>query len=382
MSLAIQRLQQVQKILTSSTSTSTSGSTSTRFKIAVIGSGNWGTTIAKILAENTREQTEQFQRQVDMWVFEEKVNGRNLTEIINQEHENVRYLPEIKLPDNLVANANIVEVAQSADLIVFNLPHQFLPKICEQLKGHVKPHARAISCLKGLEVSGKGCKLLSSVITEKLGIACGVLSGANLAPEISRGKWSETTVAYPLPRDFQGAGHDVDHEVLKLAFHRPYFHVRVIEDVAGVSVAGALKNVVALAVGFVEGLGWGDNAKAAIMRIGLVETIKFSQAFFPESNASTFTQESAGVADLITTCSAGRNVKVARHMAQTGDTADVAEKKLLKGQSSQGIVTAREVHELLTNVQRLDEFPLFETTYQIIAGNERIENFPKLLERD
>lgn len=168
---------------------------------------------------------------------------------------------------------------------------------------------------------------------------------------------------------------------MKAAFHRPYFHVNVIEDVAGVSVAGALKNVVALAVGFVEGLGWGDNAKSAIMRVGLLETIKFSEMFFPESKASTFTAESAGVADLITTCSGGRNVKVGRYMAQTGASAEVAEKKLLNGQSSQGIVTAKEVHELLENTDKLDEFP-FEATYQIIYGSESIENLPHLLNSD
>ena len=75
-----------------------------------------------------------------------------------------------------------------------------------------------------------------------------------IAPEIARGKWSETTVAYKLPNDYRGAGKDIDKLVLKACFHRPYFHVNVIEDVAGVSVAG-FENIVALAVGFVEGLG-------------------------------------------------------------------------------------------------------------------------------
>ncbi|RLV87882.1 Glycerol-3-phosphate dehydrogenase NAD [Meyerozyma sp. JA9] len=350
------------------------------FKIAVIGSGNWGTTIAKVLAENALARPHLFAHFVDMWVFEEKVDGRNLTEIINEDHENVRYLPGVPLPKNLRAQPDITETVKNADLVVFNLPHQFLPRICDRLNGKLKPSARGISCLKGLEVDSSGVKLLSTVITEKLGIACGALSGANLAPEVARGKWSETTVAYKLPADFKGPGKDIDHTVLKAAFHRPYFHVDVIEDVAGVSVAGALKNIVALAVGFVEGLGWGDNAKAAIMRVGLLEIIRFSQAFFPESVPSTFTEQSAGVADLITTCSGGRNVKVGRYMAETGEEAQVAEKKLLNGQSSQGIITAKEVHELLEAKEKTSEFPLFEATYQIIYGTESIENLPVLLE--
>ncbi|CAH2350294.1 glycerol-3-phosphate dehydrogenase [NAD(+)] 1 [[Candida] railenensis] len=350
------------------------------YRIAVIGSGNWGTTIAKVCAENASSRPRIFAHHVNMWVFEEKIDGVNLTEIINTKHENVKYLPGVKLPTNLRAKPSIIDTVEDADLIVFNLPHQFLPKICKQLKGHLKPNARGISCLKGLEVTPNGCKLLSTYITEELGIVCGALSGANLAPEVARGKWSETTVAYKVPEDFEGPGKDIDHLVLKAAFHRPYFHVNVIDDVAGVSVAGALKNIVALAVGFVEGLGWGDNAKAAVMRVGLLETIKFSKEFFPESKPTTFTAESAGVADLITTCAGGRNVKVGRYMAETGDSAAVAEKKLLNGQSSQGILTAKEVHELLEAQGRTEEFPLFEATYQIIYGSESIENLPNLLE--
>lgn len=382
MSSHIERLQHLSQILASSTAADASVNPSEPFKIAVIGSGNWGTTIAKILAENSQAHPHLFKHNVDMWVHEEEVNGRKLTSIINEDHENVRYLPGVKLPNNLRANANIVDVAKDVDLLVFNLPHQFLPRICSQLKGNLKPTCRGISCLKGLEVNKDGVKLLSQAITDDLGIVCGALSGANLAPEIARGKWSETTIAYKIPSDFRGPGKDIDHSVLRAAFHRPYFHVSVIEDVAGISIAGALKNIVALAVGFVEGLGWGDNAKAAIMRVGLLETVDFSMVFFPESDQATFLKESAGVADLITTCSGGRNVRVGRYMAETGADAQTAEKKLLNGQSSQGVITAKEVHELLTSVGRVNEFPLFEVTYQIIYGTESIENLPKLLERD
>ncbi|OBA20731.1 NAD-dependent glycerol-3-phosphate dehydrogenase [Metschnikowia bicuspidata var. bicuspidata NRRL YB-4993] len=382
MSSPAQRLQHVSQILGSAAPAGAQPlNPPTPFRIAVIGSGNWGTTVGKILAENAAARPRMFKHHVQMWVHEEQVAGRNLSDIINQDHENVRYLPGVKLPANLRASASLVDVAKDADLLVFNLPHQFLRRITSDLKGKLKPRCRAISCLKGLHVTGSGCSLLSSYISEQLGIACGALSGANLAPDIARCKWSETTVAYTLPADFAGAGHDIDSDVLKAAFHRPYFHVNVIEDVAGVSVAGALKNIVALAVGFVEGLGWGDNAKAAIMRVGLVETIKFSQMFFPESAAATFTKESAGVADLITTCSSGRNVKVGRHMAETGDDAETAEKKLLNGQSSQGVLTAKDVHDLLVTVDKTGEFPLFEATYQIIYGTESIENLPTLLGR-
>lgn len=350
------------------------------FRVCVIGSGNWGTTIAKVVSENCAERTQEFEEIVKVWVFEEQVNGRNLTEIINEDHENVKYLPGVKLPHNLVADPNLIHVVEDADLIVFNIPHQFLHNIVKQIKGKVQPHARAISCLKGLDVTPDGCKLLTDYITRHLGIACGALSGANLAPEVAREKWSETSVGYLLPEDFQGKGKDIDQTTLKHVFHRPYFHVRVIDDVAGVSLAGALKNIVAVAAGMVEGLGWGDNAKAAIMRIGIMEMTKFAHQFFPEANSDTFSVESAGVADLITTCSGGRNVRVGKFMAETGKSAEVAEKELLNGQSAQGVITAKEVHELLENKGDVSEYPLFESTFQILYGDAKMENLPKLLE--
>merc|ERR1712080_351431 len=148
-----------------------------------------------------------------MWVYQEQIDGKNLTDIINIQNVNIKYLPGVKLPPNLVAEPSLLKTVEGADLIVFNLPHQFLPKILPQLKGHVPPTARAISCLKGLEVNKEGCKLLSTYITEELGIVCGALSGANLAPEVARGKWSETTIAYTLPLDYRGAGKDIDEYV-------------------------------------------------------------------------------------------------------------------------------------------------------------------------
>ncbi|CAI4787358.1 CFF_collapsed_G0050050.mRNA.1.CDS.1 [Saccharomyces cerevisiae] len=291
------------------------------FKVTVIGSGNWGTTIAKVIAENTELHSHIFEPEVRMWVFDEKIGDENLTDIINTRHQNVKYLPNIDLPHNLVADPDLLHSIKGADILVFNIPHQFLPNIVKQLQGHVAPHVRAISCLKGFELGSKGVQLLSSYVTDELGIQCGALSGANLAPEVAKEHWSETTVAYQLPKDYQGDGKDVDHKILKLLFHRPYFHVNVIDDVAGISIAGALKNVVALACGFVEGMGWGNNASAAIQRLGLGEIIKFGRMFFPESKVETYYQESAGVADLITTCSGGRNVKVATYMAKTGKSA-------------------------------------------------------------
>lgn len=278
-----------------------------------------------------------------------------------------RYLTGIKLPENIVAVPDLLETVRGADILVFNIPHQFLRNVCRQLAGHVPKHVRAISCLKGLDVSADACVTLSQYITNTLGIHCGALSGANLALEIAQQKYSESTIAYRLPADYI-KGQDVDEQVLYYLFHRPYFHVSVVQDVTGVCLAGALKNVIAIAAGFVTGVGWGDNAKAAVMRRGLLEMIQFGTEFFAgDIDPSTFLKESAGVADLITSCAGGRNVRMGTEFAKHNRTKTLKqlEAELLNGQSAQGITTAKEVYEFLEARNALERFPLMVATYNI-----------------
>ena len=170
----------------------------------------------------------------------------------------------------------------------------------------------------------------------------------------------------PRLRALPGEYPPLDHKTLKLLFHRPYFHVRVVSDVAAVSLAGALKNVVALAAGFVSGLGWGDNAKAAIMRVGLLEMVQFGHAFFGATGirTQTFTEESAGVADLITSCSGGRNYRCAKMSVERDVSVQEIEKTELNGQILQGIGTADDVNAFLKPRSKEDEFPLFTAVYR------------------
>lgn len=174
-----------------------------RHRVAVIGSGNWGTTICKVVAENTKANGDLFEQDVQMWVFEEQVTvddkQQKLTEVINSKHENVKYLPNVPIPTNIIANPDLVDAAKDATILVFNLPHQFIARTCDQLKGHIVPFARGISCIKGVEVTESGCHLFSDSIGHRLGIYCGALSGANIATEVALEKWSETTVAYDPP---------------------------------------------------------------------------------------------------------------------------------------------------------------------------------------
>ncbi|KAF2209912.1 hypothetical protein CERZMDRAFT_113637 [Cercospora zeae-maydis SCOH1-5] len=384
----------------------TLGGTVKKHKVAIIGSGNWGTTIAKVVAENTQANPDLFERDVRMWVYEEQVTvdqqQQKLTQVINTKHENVKYLPNIPLPTNIIANPDLIDTVRDATILVFNLPHQFIARTCDTLKGHVVPFARGISCIKGVNVTEDKCELFSDTIGQQLGIYCGALSGANIATEVALEKWSETTVAYDPPemdsrhqtpvgsRRGSESGEQkalpaeyptLSHSNIKKLFHRPYFHVRMVHDVAGVSLGGALKNVVALAAGWVDGLGWGDNAKAAVMRVGIMEEVKFGKAFFSNSvRTETFTEESCGVADMITSCSGGRNFRCAKMSVQEGKPIGEIEERELNGQKLQGTSTAYEVNAFLTKEGKEQEFPLFTAVYNILEGNKKPQDIPDLIE--
>ncbi|NXU64954.1 GPD1L protein, partial [Horornis vulcanius] len=106
-----------------------------------------GSAVAKIIGNNVKK-LQKFASTVNMWVFEENINGRKLTDIINKDHENVKYLPGCKLPDNVVAVPNLCEAVQDADLLVFVIPHQFIHKVCDEITGRVHRKALGITLIK------------------------------------------------------------------------------------------------------------------------------------------------------------------------------------------------------------------------------------------
>ena len=117
-------------------------------KVCIVGSGNWGSAIARLVGINAERLPDRFQKNVSMWVFEEEVNGRKLTEIINTDHENVKYLPGRSLPHNIIAIPDITEAAADADFLIFVLPHQFIKRACAPLVGKLKPGATGLSLVK------------------------------------------------------------------------------------------------------------------------------------------------------------------------------------------------------------------------------------------
>lgn len=331
---------------------------SSKQKVCILGSGNWGSAIAKIIGTNAA-RLDTFDSCVKMWVYEELIDGKKLTEIINTTHENVKYLPGKKLPENVVAVPDVVEAAKEADILIFVVPHQFIPKLCSDLEGLIKPTAVGLSLIKGFNVAvGGGIDLISHIIKRHLKIDVSVLMGANLANEIADENFSETTIGC---RD-KNVG-----RILKNLIQTDYFRVSVVDDVETVEVCGALKNIVAVGAGFVDGLKLGDNTKAAIIRIGLMEMIKFVEKFYSGARVGTFL-ESCGVADLITTCYGGRNKRVSEAYVTSGKSIEELEKEMLNGQKLQGTITAAEVNFMLKNKNMENDFPLFTTIHKICVG--------------
>lgn len=328
-------------------------------KVCIVGSGNWGCAIARLVGYNAARLPEKFKEEVTMWVFEEEVNGRKLTEIINTDHENVKYLPGRKLPSNVVAVPDIVVAAADADYLIFVLPHQFLKRACAPLQGKLKADVQGLSLVKGFAIiPGGGLELISELIAEDMAIPVSVLMGANLANEVADEKLCETTI---------GAKDETVGNDFKSLFQTDNFRVTVVPDIQIVEICGALKNIVACAAGFCDGLKYGDNTKAATIRLGLKEMMKYGDTFYPGGSPSTYF-ESCGVADLITTCYGGRNRKVSEAFITRKTSIADLEKEMLNGQKLQGPETALEVNYMLKARGLENEFPLFTIVHKICTG--------------
>jgi len=338
---------------------------SSKLQVCIVGSGNWGSTAAKIIGENILHGPagKRFEREVRMWVLEEMIeqkdgSSKKLSEIINETHENVKYLEGIELPPNVKAVPDLKEAATGAQVFVWVLPHQFIARTAKAVKEVLDPASVSISMVKGgIDIDQKGLKLCSETIAEILGTDVGVIMGANVANEVARGDFSEATVAMKAPENA---------ELFHLLFDAPRFAIQITDDVEGVELCGALKNVVALAAGFSDGLGMGSNTKAAVMRTGLQEMEKFIKFFYDTVQMETFF-ESCGVADLITTCFSGRNRKCAEAYALAEGKREWTEieTELLGGQKLQGTLTLEEIWPLITKYDLQEELPLITQIYKI-----------------
>lgn len=270
-----------------------------------------------------------------------------------------RYLPGVRLPESVVAVPDVLDAVREATLLVFVVPHQFLDRICLQLVGNVHRAARAISLIKGLDCEcGRGLEQASSQIRTTLNIDVSVLMGANLANDIARERFSEATI---------GSADPANAAVWREVFDAPYFRTTAVEDVVGVELCGALKNVVAVAAGIVDGLfpdGGADNTKAAVIRRGLLEMRALAHLIDSTVRDETFF-ESCGLADVVTSSYGGRNRRVAEAFVRTGRPLEALEVEMLQGQKLQGPPTAREVFKWLSERGETARFPIMVAVHRI-----------------
>merc|ERR1712176_1257890 len=246
---------------------------------------------------------------------------------------------------------------KDADVLVWVLPHQFVPRTVQNM-GPVKEGCVSVSLIKGgLELEGGKLGLCSDSLRKLLGHEVGVVMGANVANELAGGEFCEATLGLT----------DTTHkDMLVKVFDCQTFRVSAVDDIPGVELCGALKNVVALGAGFCDGLDYGGNTKAALIRIGLQEMKLFIRYFYPEVKDSTFL-ESCGVADLITTCFGGRNRKCAEAFVRGKGVRswEEIEKELLGGQKLQGTLTAQEIWPVMKEHNLCERLPLLTTIYEI-----------------
>lgn len=249
-----------------------------RRRVAVLGGGSWGTTYAKILADAGCDVT--------LWARRQEI-----AQEINVAKRNSRYLSGINLPKQLKATHDLEEAVSGASQVYLAVPAQTLRENLVALEPYLGKRAVLISLMKGVERDSM--MRMSQVIQDTLDIEeerIAVVSGPNIALEIAR---EQPTAAVASCVDLETA------QEVALASSAPYFRTFVNTDVIGTEFGGVLKNLIALAIGIVDGVGYGENTKASIITRGLVEMTDFSVAFGAEPGTL---QGLAGLGDLIATC--------------------------------------------------------------------------------
>lgn len=307
-------------------------------RFAILGDGAWGTAISLLLAQNPRHR-------VTLWSARPE-NGR----LLQQRRENVHLLPGVRIPESITLTTDIEEAVDKASLWVAAIPTVYLRATLERVRPGLRPGAPIVSLAKGLE-NATFCRP-SEILTQILGVEhVLVLSGPSHAEEVSRGQPTSVVVA----------GRDMDlMRWVQQVFSTDRFRVYTNLDPIGVELGGALKNVIGIAAGIGDGLGFGDNTRAALMTRGLVEMTRFGVAYGAEPQ--TFTGL-AGLGDLITTCVSkhGRNRFVGEQLGRGRKLRGILEEMSMV---AEGVYTARSVHERALHMGI--EMPISAEVYRVL----------------
>lgn len=305
---------------------------------AVLGAGAWGTAIALLLSRNPRYR-------VSLWSPRED-SGR----LLREQRENRRYLPGIPIPSEVLLTTDIQEAIAGADLWIVAIPAVYLRSVLAASTPFLRVPRPVLSLAKGLENETflRPTEIISQVLGPR---PLAVLSGPSHAEEVSRGLPTTVVVA---SQDRQ-----LSRQVQQW-FSTERFRVYTNADLLGVELGGALKNVIGLAAGICDGLGLGDNAKAALLTRGLAEITRFGVALGAEPR--TFAGL-AGIGDLITTCVSrhGRNRLVGERLGRGERPADILASMAMV---AEGVYTARSVHQRAVQLQI--DMPITAEVYRVL----------------
>ena len=310
-------------------------------RIGVIGAGSWGTALAKVLGENGHHVT--------VWA-----RRPELAAALASQHRSPDYLPDVVLPDTLRFTASLEEAAAEVNFILLTTPSHGLRDVLQQLRS-LSSTAIIISTIKGIETDTllRMSQVIASLLDESSPVV--VLSGPNLAVEVANQIPTATVVASD---DFAAA------KAVQEIFMNRYFRVYTDHDVVGVELGGALKNIIALAAGIVDGAGFGDNTKAALMTRGLVEITRLGVKLGAEP--MTFVGLS-GMGDLFVTCMSrkSRNRHVGEEIGKGRKLQDILSEMMMV---AEGVRTTQAAYQLAQ--QHGVEMPITSAVYQVLFENK------------
>jgi len=323
--------------------------------VSIIGDGAMGTALAIMLCEKGVN--------VRMWGYD-----RQQLQEIQQAKQNIKFLAGYDLPESLIFEPDDSKIADGADLIVSAVPCQFMRSVWKRLKPYVNLNVPIVTVAKGIEneTLSRPDEILKDVLGGDIQIA--VLSGPTIADELARKLPATAAAACP------------DHELAKkiqYTFTLPYFRVYTNSDIVGVELAGAMKNVIAIAAGIIDGIKAGDNAKAALISRGLAEIARLGEAMGAEPQ--TFAGLT-GLGDLVTTCISpkGRNRSFG---ARIGSGMSLEEALSATNSVVEGVPTCKSVCGLAEKYNV--EMPITRSVYQIIFEGKPVQDaINELMQRE
>lgn len=248
-------------------------------RIAVIGAGNWGTALAATLAKTGHE--------VRLWAYEPEV-----VESISAQHENVLFMPGLQLPESIVATNDLDEAVEQAEIVLTVVPSHVCRSVYERMLNHLRPEMIFVSATKGIETESmmRMSELIQGVVGRRFGPRLCALSGPSFAKEVVRGDPTAVVVA---SRDREAA------QLVQKEFSSRTLRIYTSTDVVGVEIGGAVKNIIAIAAGVIDGLGLGHNPTAALITRGLAEISRLACACGGKRETLAGL---AGIGDLVLTC--------------------------------------------------------------------------------